>query len=213
MAFFLKWPISHFIFIFQKQSGCCKLNILRTGEISKWIFQARWVQSNIQTSIYHQHLISLKNPHELRWILIMMEAHTENLCEVKKKRCLRGTSNSHNPQLTWTSAQSEETLKVRGDASTYINHERSHHKEKKNKTPAPISITQSCVSISFCASVTFFSLGFFSFLSYFMIHLFCLHVLLSVAIPVKMDLRAFVHNHFDLFWGLFFHHLSVFVLH
>lgn len=62
----------------------------------------------------------------------MIEAHTENLCEVKKKRCLQGTSNSHNPLLTWTSAQSEAALKVRGDASTYINHERSHHKKNSN---------------------------------------------------------------------------------
>lgn len=50
----------------------------------------------------------------------------------QEKRWLRGTSNSHNPQLTWTSAQSEAALKVRGDASTYINHERSHHKKNPN---------------------------------------------------------------------------------
>lgn len=33
--------------------------------------------------------------------------------------------------------------------------EESSQEKKKKKTPAPISITQSCVSISFCASVTF----------------------------------------------------------
>lgn len=114
------------------------------AKYQKWIFQAWWVQSNIQTSIYHQYLISLKNPHELRWILIMIAAHTENLCEVKKKRCLRGTSNSHNPQLTWTSAQSEAALKVRGDASTYINHERSHHMKNSN---AHKRHSAQCVSI------------------------------------------------------------------
>lgn len=102
------------------------------AKYQKWVFQAWWVQSNIKTSIYHQYLISLKNPHELRWILIRVPAHTENLCEVKKKRSLGGTSNSHNPQLTRTSAQSEAALKVRGDASTYINHERSHHKKNSN---------------------------------------------------------------------------------
>lgn len=65
---------------------CCGLDILCAGKISKWIFQALWVQSNIQSSIHHQHLISLESPHELRWILIMMEAHAEDLCEVKKKK-------------------------------------------------------------------------------------------------------------------------------
>lgn len=98
----------------------------------KWIYQAWWLQSNIKTSIHHQYHISLKNPHELRWILIMIPARTENLCEVKKQRSLQGTSNSHNPQLTRTSAQSKAALKVRGDTSTYINHERSHHKKNSN---------------------------------------------------------------------------------
>lgn len=100
---------------------------------------------------------------------------TQKICvRSRKKRCLPGTSNSHNPRLTWTSAQSEETLKVRGDASTYINHERSHQdrlkKKKKWKPPAPMSTSQSCVSISFCASVTlFFSSRFFCYpLSWFM---------------------------------------------
>lgn len=58
--------------------------------------------------------------------------HTENLCEVKKKGSLRGAFNSHNPQLTQTSAQSEAAPKVRGDTSTYINHEWSHHKKNSN---------------------------------------------------------------------------------
>lgn len=55
--------------------------------------------------------------------------HTKNLCEVKEKKNLQGTSNSHNPQLTRTSAQSKAALKVGGEGSTYINHERSHHKK------------------------------------------------------------------------------------
>lgn len=74
--------------------------------------------------------------------------------------------------------------------------------EKKKKTPAPISITQSCVSISFRASVTFFYLFFFHDSS-------VLPACFVVAIPVKMDLRAFVHNHFDLFWGFFSSSLCV----
>lgn len=72
---------------------------------------------------------------------------TENLCEVKKKKSLRGTYNSHNPQLTWTSAQSEAALKVRRDASTYINHERSHH--KKNSNAHKRHSACQCVSIFF----------------------------------------------------------------
>lgn len=62
----------------------------------------------------------------------MTEAHTAKTVWGQKKRCLWGTSNSHNPQLTWTSAQSKASLKVRGDASTYINHERSHHRKNSN---------------------------------------------------------------------------------
>lgn len=61
----------------------------------------------------------------------MIPAHSKNLCEVMKKS-LQGTSNSHNPLLTRTSAQSESALKVRGDVYTYINHEQSHHKKNSN---------------------------------------------------------------------------------
>lgn len=59
-------------------------------------------------------------------------AHTTSVWGQEKKRSLRGTSNSHNPQLTQTSAQSEAALKVRAGTSTYINHERSHHKKNSN---------------------------------------------------------------------------------
>lgn len=62
----------------------------------------------------------------------MTEEHTAKTVWGQKKRCPRGTSNSHNPQLTWTSAQSKASHKVRGDASTYINHERSHHRKNSN---------------------------------------------------------------------------------
>lgn len=146
------------------------------AKYQKWIFQARWVQSNIKTSIYHQYLISVKNPHELRWILITIPAHTENLCEVKKKRSLRGTSNSHNPRLTRTSAQSEASLKVRGDASTYINHERSHHKKNSNahKRHSASVCKQFFPVFSHKGIHQIFLLGFL-FL-FFMIHLFRLHV-------------------------------------
>lgn len=75
---------------------------------------------------------------------------TENLCEVKKKKSLQGTYNSHNPQLTWTSAQSEAALKVRRDASTYINHERSHH--KKNSNAHKRHSACQCVSIFFSSA-------------------------------------------------------------
>ena len=147
------------------------------AKYQKWIFQARWVQSNIKTSIYHQYLTSVKNPHELRWILIPIPAHTENLCEVKNKRYLRGTSNSHNPRLTRTSAQSEASLKVRGDASTYINHERSHHKKNSNAHKRhSASVCKQFFSLCFLtkASIRFFLLFFLCL--FFMIHLFRLHV-------------------------------------
>lgn len=62
----------------------------------------------------------------------MTEAHTAKTVWGQKKRCLWGTSNSHNPQLTWTSAQSRASLKVRGGACAYINHERSHHRKNSN---------------------------------------------------------------------------------
>lgn len=109
----------------------------------------------------------------------MIPALTENLCEVKKIRSLWGTSNSHNPQLTWTSAQSEAALKVRGDASTYINHEGSHHKKSSNAHK--LHSACQCVSIFLLFSVfphkgihQIFLLGFL--FRCFMIHLFCLHV-------------------------------------
>lgn len=168
------------------------------AKYQKWIFQAWWVQSNIKTSIYHEYLISLKNPHELRWILIMIAAHTENLCEVKKKRSLRGTSNSHNPQLTWTSAQSEAALKVRGDASTYINHERSHHKKNSNAHKRhSASVCKHFFSLCFLtkAPIRFLFLVFFFSVS----HDSSVFVFMFVAgYPVKLDLRAFVHSCFYL---------------
>lgn len=152
------------------------------AKYQKWVFQAWWVQSNIKTSIYHQYLISLKNPHELRWILIRVPAHTENLCEVKKKRSLGGTSNSHNPQLTRTSAQSEAALKVRGDASTYINHERSHHKKNSNAHKRhSASVCKHFFSVSCKGIHHIFLLSFLSL--FFMIHLFCLYV--CCGIPSK----------------------------
>lgn len=58
--------------------------------------------------------------------------HTAKICVRSWKKSLQGTSNSHNPLLTRTSAQSEAALKVRGDVYTYINHERSHHKKNSN---------------------------------------------------------------------------------
>lgn len=97
----------------------------------------------------------------------------------QEKRWLRGTSNSHNPQLTWTSAQSEAALKVRGDASTYINHERSHH--KKNPNAHKRHSSSACKHFFFPAFPhkgihQIFLLGFI-FLFFFMIHLFFpLHV-------------------------------------
>lgn len=123
---------------------------------------------------------------------------TQKICvRSRKKRCLPGTSNSHNPLLTWTSAQSEETLKVRGDASTYINHERSHQDrlKKKWKPPAPMSTSQSCVSISFCASVMlFFSLVF----SAPLFHDSC--VLPPCFVVCRTDLKAFCLQRFRSFF-------------
>lgn len=143
-------------------------------------------QSIISSTYLH------KNPHELRWILIMTEAQTANTVWGQKKRCLWGTSNSHNPQLTWTSAQSKASVKVRGDASTYMNYERSQHREK---TPMPISVTRTlCVSISHKGIFfpSFHVLG------------FCISwsVLSSCLVEcslVNLDLQASVHRYFQLF--------------
>lgn len=107
----------------------------------------------------------------------MIPAHTENLCEVKKERSLRGTSNSHNPQLTRTSAQSEAALKVRGDASTYINHERSHPKKNSNahKRHSPSVCKHFFFPVFPHKGIHQIFLLRFLFL-FFMIHLFCVHV-------------------------------------
>lgn len=191
---FQKW----FILVLYFESNVDVMNSMfcTLAKYKKWIFQARWVQSNIKTSIYHQYLISLKNPHELRWILIMIPTHTENLCEVKKKRSLRGTSNSHNPQLTQTSAKSEASLKVRGDASTYINHEES----SQEKPECPCVTQPRCVSIfSLCfltkASITFsFLVFFFCFFSEFI----CFVFMFVAGYLVKVDQQTFVQGCFNL---------------
>lgn len=98
---------------------------------------------------------------------------TQKICvRSRKKRCLPGTSNSHNPLLTWTSAQSEETLKVRGDASTYINHERSHQdrlKKKMKTSSAHEHLSVLCKHFFLCICHAFFFPCFFcSPLSWFM---------------------------------------------
>lgn len=145
-----------------------------------WILQRWWVQRDIKTSIHHQHLISPKNPHELRWILITIPARNWKSVWGQEKKSLRGTYNSHNPQLTWTSAQSEAAFKVRRDASTYINHERSHHKKNSNAHKRHSASACRCVSIFFffpmlpLKGIHQIFLHIFPLFS--MIHVFCLYV-------------------------------------
>lgn len=90
----------------------------------------------------------------------------------EKKTSLRGTSYSHNPELTWTSAQSGAALKVREDASTYINHEWSHHKKNSNAHERQSAWVRKHFFQHFLtkASIRFFLLLFF------MIHLFCFQI-------------------------------------
>ena len=83
---FQKWFI--LVLYFENQRCCYKLNFLHSGEISKMNFPGevgskQYQNLNLSSVPY---TVSLKNPHELRWILIMIPAHTENLCEVKKKK-------------------------------------------------------------------------------------------------------------------------------
>ena len=131
-----------------------------------------------------------------------------------KKRSLRGTSNSHNPQLTWTSAQREAALKVRGDASTYINHEEESSQGKKKTSNAhkrhSASVCKHFFFFSLCFSqkaihqIFLSSLYFFFRFSWFI----CFDFMFAARYPVKVDLRAFVHSCFYLSY-----HLSAFVLH
>lgn len=112
----------------------------------------------------------------------------------RKKKSLRGTSNSHNPKLTWTSAQSGAALKVRGDASTYINHEWSHHKKNSNAHERQSASVCKHFFQHFLtkASIRFFLSVFFCCFSWFICFVFrCV-----AGYPVKEDLRAFVHSWF-----------------
>lgn len=127
-----------------------------------------------------------KNPHELRWILIMTEAHIAKTVWGQKKRCLWGTFNSHNPQLTWTSEKSKASLKVRGDPSTYINHERRHHR----KNPKAHKHHQVSVYKHFSQRHIFFPTFLFCFcISWFI----CFYFMCSCCL-VNLDLQAFVHS-------------------
>lgn len=146
-----------------------------------------------------------KNPHELRWILIMIRAHTKKLCEVKKKRALGDTFNSHNPLLTRISAESEAALKVRGDASTYINHERSHQTKNSNAHKRhSASVCKHFCSLYFHTKA---SIHVFFFEVFLMIHLFCHHVCYGFK-----ALKAHLYISAELFLSSHHYHISVFEL-
>lgn len=201
---FSKNPIFRgFIFKTQKSKTffaffCCGLDILCAGKISKWIFQASWVQSNIQSSIHHQNLISLESPHELRWILIMMEAHAEDLCEVKKKkmppRDLQFPQSPVNLNIStkWRDSQGQRRRLYLHKSWEESSRQVKKKKRQRRKPLTPMSTSQSCVSISFCASVTPPHIPLSFLLLFFTIHVFCLPVLLSVGRIWKPGFNPFI---------------------
>lgn len=127
----------------------------------------------IKTSIYHLYFISVENTRTELDIDHDKSTHWKPVWGREKKDPSGGTCSPHKAQLTPTSAQSEASLKVRGDISTRINHEHGRPEASPSRC-ASTSLTE--------ASIRCFSPGFS----------FCLCVIPPPGFPLMLRAQMFL---------------------